>query len=150
MGTAVATLTPATPPKESVEKTYSYFDAATLESKSEKVTVEFTPPASLAEAMERVGNDQTAIQNAITSYLRRSVLRDAKIAVLSKGVSKKIVLNVLKPFRALPPWSLIEDRGKQTSEILSMLRSNPAIMEAIKAANAAAPADADGDEDDDE
>lgn len=149
MGTTAVTPTEVTPVAEKVEKNYSYFDAATLESKSEKVEVSFTPPATLAEAMERVGNDQDVIKSALTSYLRRSALRDAKVSVLSKGVSKKIVLNVLKPLRNLPPWSLIEDRTKQTNELLTMLRNTPALIDAIKAANAAAPATAEDDEDED-
>lgn len=145
----MASIAAPTPAVEKVEKTYSYFDGTTLESKTETVTVEFAPPASLADAMSRIDNSQDTVLKALTNYLRRAVLSEAKKSVLSKGVSKKIVLGVLRPFRALPPWSTM-DRAKQTEALLTMLRSNPAILEAIKAANAASDVDDDDNDGDDE
>jgi len=141
--------TPAVPTVEIIEKSYSYFDGTTLESRTEPVKVEFTAPITLTDAMTRIDNSQEVVLRALTSYLRRAALSEAKKSVLSKGVSKKIVLGVLRPFRALPPWSTM-DRAKQTEALLTMLRSNPAILEAIKAANAASDVDDDDNDGDDE
>lgn len=140
MGT---TATPAAPAVKAIEKTYSYFDASTFESKDEKVTVNFVPPTDLADAMSRIGNDQGIVLSALTAYLQRAALSAAKREVMSKGISKKIVLSVLKPFRMLPPWSNIEKRTEQTEELLKMLRSNEPIIAAIKAASAADTGDDD-------
>ncbi len=139
--------TPTAPAAKALEKTYSYFSADTFESVDEKVTVNFVPPADLADAMSRIGNDQGIVLNALTAYLQRAALSAAKHEVMSKGVSKKIVLSVLKPFRMLPPWSNIEKRTEQTEELLKMLRANEPIIAAIKAANAVVGA---ADDDDDE
>lgn len=140
---------PKGPEPVKIEKTYKYFSPETFELVSEKVERTFVPPADLADAMSRIGSDQGIVLKALTSYLSRAALREAKMSVTSKGISKNIVLSVLRPFRAMPPFNAIEDRTKQTDELLKMLRSNPAMVEVIKAASlSAAASDTDNDDDD--
>lgn len=139
-----------------IEKTYKYFSPETFELVSEKVERTFVPPVDLADAMSRIGNDQGIVLKALTSYLSRAALREAKLSVTSKGIGKSIVLSVLRPFRAMAPFNALvsdkptpEERAKQTDELLKMLRSNPAMIEVIKAASlSAAASDTDNDDDD--
>ena len=142
------TPTAVTPSPVTLEKVYKYFDADTLETKSEKVAVTFNPANDLQDAMGRIGNDQGVVLKALNSYLKRASLQAAKRNVMSKGVSRTVVLSVLRPLRALPPWSLIEDKAKQTDELLKILRSNPAMLEAIRAGAAQVNDDDDEDESD--
>lgn len=147
MGTVVTNPTPATPVAEKIEKSYGYFSPDTFETVTEKRTIEFMVPASLTDAMARIGNDQEVVLKALSSFLRRQALSAVKQEVMSKGLNKKVVLGILRPFRALPPYSGIEDRAKQTEALLKLLRDSPIVLEAVKAASAATPVDADDDED---
>ena len=131
------------------QKVYSYFSPDTFESVSETVDVTFNKPTDLQDAMARIGNDQSIVLKALTSWLQRQTYAEAKRQVLGKGISKKIVLSVLRPFRSLSPWSAIEDRKAQTEELLKAVRSNPGLLEMIKTASMAAVA-SDTDDDDDE
>lgn len=164
-----------------IEKTYKYFDLDTFEQKSETVNVEFTPPSDLNEANTRLnalGNANDVLLQAITAYLRTKALNAAEQTVVSKGGRKSVVLAVLKPFRAMPPFNsmfVLDASGKvvtetytvargerkgqsvtenkvdkvaQTKAILDLVKSNPAMINAIKQASLEATAD--GEETDDE
>lgn len=138
-----------------VDKTYKYFDLDTLESKSETVPVEFEPAKDLAEAQTRMGGDESVLLKAMNDYLRAQTFGEAERSVTSKGGRKSVVFAICKPFRALPPWNSMHvlnadgtpkvengekviDRAAQTSSILQIVKSNPAMIEAIRAGSATA------------
>ncbi len=150
MGTTAVNPTEATPATEKIVKKYGFFSADTFEMVNEERTVDFVPPVSLSDAMARIGNDQDVVLKALTGFLRRQALNAVKQEVMSKGLNKKVVLGILRPFRALPPYSLIEDRKKQTEELLKLLRDSPVVLAAVKAASAATPATEDDEDEDDE
>ncbi len=148
-------------------KKYKYFDLVTFEIKTEEVPITFDPAKDLAEAHERVGGDGTVLLKALNAYLKSVVLMEAEKSVTSKGGKKSVVLAICKPFRALPPWnSMYEmtvdaegkptpkvengekviDRGRQTKAILDIVKSNEAMLNAIRAGSALA---SDDDEDND-
>lgn len=151
---ATSPVTPAVPggpvPVE-VEKTYRYFDLDTFDEKSEKVTITFTPAGTYADALGRIGSDEKIALEAINGYLQRMAFREKKREVAAKGAPKRIVLNVIKPFRALPPWDgMSEDRPAQTKAILEAIRSNAVMVNAIKAASLKAAESGEEDEGDEE
>lgn len=134
-------------------KKYKYFDLDTFEQKEESVTVEFTPAKDLAEAHTRVGGDDAVMLAALNAYLKGQVLAEAEKSVTSKGGRKSVVFAICKPFRALPPWNTmyelnadgtpkvvdgekVIDRAKQTESILNIVKSNQAMLDAIRAGSA--------------
>lgn len=152
------TETPVNPPV-SIKKTYKFYNDA-LELVSKEVEVSFTPAADAASAMSRLGNNEALILRALNAQLQKLTVSEARKSSVLGGISKKILLNVIKPFRLLPPWSLMVDEAlagaakaeakrKQTASLLDMIRGNPVILEAIKTASASAT-DEDEDEGDDD
>lgn len=138
------------PKSVEVEKTYVYFDKETLEQKDEKVKITFTPAATLDEAMNRVGGDQETILKALNAFAQRNEFRNAKAEVLKKGINTKILMGVLRPFRAMPPYNALDkNRKEQTKQLLAMLKSAPVILAAI-IAQSDATANSDDDDDDSE
>ena len=136
------------PVTETLEKEYTYFDAE-LTQKSEKATVSFTAPANLQEAMDRISNNSDVVKDALTAYLRRAALKEARSAVLSKGISKKTVLNFIKAWREMPQYRTISERKEQTAQILKDIKDIPQILAMLKAKAAEDMAkDEDGDDDD--
>lgn len=142
---------PVEPKTEKVQKTYRYFDLETFDEKSETVEITFTPAPSYADALARIGSDEKIATLAINGYLQRMAFREKKSEVARKGAPKKIVLNVIKPFRALPPWdAMAEDRPAQTKAILDAIRTNDVMVGAIKAASLKAAESGEEDEGDEE
>lgn len=139
---------PATVP--TISKTYKYFDLDSMSKKSETVEVPFTAPATYAEAVARVGNDESKLLKAVTAELRADALATAAESVKAKGASSAIVMKFVGPWRMAPPYDGIEDRGKQTSAILEFFKANPAFITAIKAASAKAEAEGVSEENDSE
>jgi hypothetical protein len=150
MGSQAAT--PTAPAAVTVKKVYKYFHLDTFAEVSENAEVTFTPPADYGEAMQRIGNDSGVVLKAVTAYLQRAAFNEKRKEIAGKGASKKIVLGVIKPLRNLPPWSGMEsDRKAQTESLLQMVKANPVMVEAIKAASIeAANADDDDEQGDDE
>lgn len=151
--TPVATETAVSP--VAIKKTYKYYNDA-LELVSKEVEVSFTPATDAASAMNRLGNNEAVILKALNAQLQKLTISEGRKSAVTGGISKKILLNVIKPFRLLPPWSLMVDESltgaakgeakrKQTASLLDMIRGNSVILEAIKTASAA---DVDEDEDD--
>jgi hypothetical protein len=158
-----------------LKKVYKYFDLNDFKIKSEAKEIPFTPAETLAEAHERVGGDEKVLLKALNSYLKAEVLKAAEAEVTSKGGKKSVVLAICKPFRALPPWNAmfkmtaevidgvptgkmipevsdgekVIDREKQTAAILDIVKSNEAMLNAIRAGSAQASED-DEDENDGE
>lgn len=140
-----------------LKKVYKYFDLTTFESKSEEKTVSFEPAKDLAEAHTRMGGDDAVLLKALNGYLKAEALAQAEAEVTSKGGRKSVVFAICKPFRALPPWNAmyvlnadgsikvedgekVIDRAAQTASILNVVKSNQAMIDAIRAGSAA-PAD---------
>lgn len=147
MGTAP--VTPA-PGAEVIKKTYKYFDLESFDEKSEQVEVTFMPAGSYGEAMQRISGDEATALKAINAFLQRLSFSEKRREIAAKGAPRKTVLGVAKAFRSLPPWDAIKDRKEQTKSILSMIRQNTAIVEAIKAASLKAAEAGDEEEDDEE
>lgn len=158
--------TPAENPNK-LEKTYKYFDLESFESKSETVVDEFVPATNLAEVNERINGDEAILIAAMNAYLKAQKLAEMEKSVASKGGKKSVVFQVIRPFRAMPPFNvigatkdakgqwvkdkegniIISDRAAQTKAILEMVKKNPDMIESIKAASLEAPAEGEESED---
>lgn len=156
-----------------LKKVYKYFDLTDFTIKSEEKSIPFTPAKDLAEAHERVGGDEKILLKALNAFLKSEVLKAAEAEVTSKGGKKAVVLAICKPFRALPPWNTmfkmtaevvdgvptgkmipevsdgekVIDREKQTKAILEIVKSNEAMLNAIRAGSAEASDDDEADND---
>lgn len=146
---------PGNPVVATIKKAYRFFNES-LQLVSKEVEVQFTPAVDAAEAMQRLGNDEKLILKALNAQLQRLAISDARKSALAGGLSKKILLNVIKPFRSMPPWNSMVDenltgpakseaRKKQTEALLELVKSNSVMLEAVKAASANSD-----DEDDDD
>lgn len=152
--------TPETTPT-GIEKTYKYFDLDTFETKTETVKVDFTEETELASALSKIGNDESIILRAINALLKAEALAKAEQSVIEKGGRKSVVLAVMKPFRAMPPFNSYfvtdsagkkvmrtrktrsgetvtepaMDKARQDKEIMNLLKANPALIASIKQAS---------------
>lgn len=137
-----------------LEKSYSYFDMDSFEVKKEKVEVPFTPAKDFNEAVQRFNSDQEKLVEALNAALQRATLSDAAKAVKAKGPSKKIVYDTIRGLRALEPYASMnpepgtkEGRKAQTAALLELVKSTPAIMEAIRVTSLKAAEAGEDDED---
>jgi len=154
---------PTTVQPEEIEKKVKFFDLATFELKEATFKASFTPPATFDEAVSALnslmGNDPEKMKAALTPILRdAAIASQKKIAVGENGAPKKIVLDYIKNYRDIPPFSSIvtTEKGKspdwkkqydvQTVRILEEIKNVPFIVNAIKAAAALSTA---SDEDED-
>ena len=154
---------PTVPQAEEIEKKVKFFDLATFELKEAAFKASFTPPASFDEAVSALnslmGSDPEKMKAALTPILRdAAIASQKKIAVGENGAPKKIVLDYIKNYRDIPPFSSIvtTEKGKspdwkkqydvQTVRILEEIKNVPFIVNAIKAAAALSTA---SDEDED-
>lgn len=135
-----------------IEKTVKYLDFETLEPKSEKISVPFSPATDLQAAYAAIGNDQERILKAINQMLLKDAVRGAKATVASKGINKSVLMKTIANFRLLPPYDSMEDRKAQTKALFDLVLSTPPIFNAVKAASlkAAETDDESSDEDSDE
>src|SRR5207244_6259906 len=144
---------PAAPVAEMIEKTAKFFDLSTFELKEAPFKVSFTPPATFDEAVSALnslmGSDPEKMKAALTPILRdAAIASQKKIAVGENGAPKKIVLDYIKNYRDIPPFSAIvtTEKGKspdwkkqydvQTMRILEKIKNVPIIVNAIHAAAA--------------
>src|SRR6267142_6691566 len=151
------------PVVEVIEKTAKFFDLSTFELKEAPFKVSFTPPATFDEAVSALnslmGSDPEKMKAALLPILRdAAVASQKKIAVGENGAPKKIVLDYIKNYRDIPPFSSIvtTEKGKskewkgqydlQTIRILEEIKNVPFIVNAIKSAAALSTA---SDEDED-
>ena len=154
---------PTTVQPEEIEKKVKFFDLATFELKEATFKASFTPPATFDEAVSALnslmGNDPEKMKAALTPILRdAAIASQKKIAVGENGAPKKIVLDYIKNYRDIPPFSstVTTEKGKspdwkkqydvQTVRILEEIKNVPFIVNAIKAAAALSTA---SDEDED-
>ena len=154
---------PVVPQAEEIEKKVKFFDLATFELKEATFKASFTPPATFDEAVSALnslmGSDPEKMKAALTPILRdAAIASQKKIAVGENGAPKKIVLDYIKNYRDIPPFSSIvtTEKGKspdwkkqydvQTVRILEEIKNVPFIVNAIKAAAALSTA---SDEDED-
>lgn len=151
------TATPAATP--TIKKTYKYYND-NLELVSKEVEVVFVPASDATDAMNRLGNNEALILKALNAQLQRLAISDGRKSAVAGGINRKILLGILKPFRLLPPYNKMVDetltgaakseaKRKQNSALLEMLKGNPVILEAIKAASQNADDDEDDDTEDD-
>jgi hypothetical protein len=147
-----------------IKKVYKYFDLDTFENKTESVDIQFTPATNITDALANISqeNQQAFILEAINSANRAQALAKAEEAVIAKGGKKSVVLSVMKPFRAMPPFNsyfVFEtdgktkklrtrktrsgetvtepemDKSRQDKEIMALLKAQPALMASIRQAS---------------
>lgn len=124
--------------------------------KFERVTVEvkYSVPAPLTDVSQVSSIPAEQLLKVVNAGLKRQALLDAKASI--KGTSPKIVNQMVNAWRFLPPYSDLvkkdangdvtaESRKAQTQAIFAFIKSQPAILDALKAASLAAT-----DEDDEE
>lgn len=153
---------PATDNK--VKKSVKFFDLSTGKEGKKEYEFIFNPSENYADAMTRVqaiANSEKLILAALNSVLESSAASEAKkTAIPENGVSKKAVLEFLKPFRNIPPYSadVTKEKGqdgwkeqynKQTDHILADAIKNEFMLNAMKAAASVSSTD-DSDEDESE
>lgn len=124
-------------PTDTIKKTYKYFDLDSFDQKSVEKDISFTPAVDLAEAHSRIGGDESVLLKALNAFLRAEVLAKAEAEVAALGGRKSVVLSIAKPLRLVPQFAKIENRAEQTKAILEMLKSSPAMIDAIRQASLA-------------
>lgn len=127
-----------TPSANTIEKTFSFLDAETLEQKEETVAIPFSPATNMEEAMSRLGNNAEKITAALNSAALKSAIKEVKAQIMGRGISKTVLLKTVAAFRSLPPFNSIQDRGEQTKQLFALVKSMPTLFEAVKAASVAA------------
>ena len=141
------------PEAEEISKTIKFYDLKTFDLSETTIKATFTPPATFQEAMTALSTlmqgNQESLRDALTPILRNAALTNQKkTAIGENGASKKIVLDQIKNFRDVPPFSTIvtAERGKpgwkeqyqkQTDAIIAEVKNVPFIVNAIKAKAAA-------------
>lgn len=126
--------------------------------KFEKVTKEvaFNRPTPLKSMDEVLNLPEKDVLEIVNLGLVRNAWKQARASIT--GVSPKIINQFVNVWRMLPPYSEMvekdsdggvtkESRRKQTLAIYSFIKSQPSILESLKAAAANASAD---DEDEEE
>jgi len=141
---------------EEIEVKRRGFNLDTFERESLEGKITFTPlpeEGYLEESLKRVDGDQERLRDLLQASMRRLAIQEKKNALQPNPEtqknwipSAKAVLAFVNNFRGIAPYSAEKDRKKQTGMIVAFLRSNPALMEALKTLALAAK-DAGEDED---
>lgn len=144
-----------------IKKIYSYFDLDKFEKVEEEREVPVFVPKTSDEVLAIVAADNTILTKAVNAHLKRAELRKIKMEVASKGGDTAYVSAMAKPFRAMPPWSVmyeigpdgkpkVDDKGEkiidrpaQTKSIYDFIKANPALVQSIKQATLDAAANDD-------
>ena len=132
------------------------FNLDTFERESLEGKIQFTPLPKenyLEEALRRIDGNQEKLQELLNAAMRRNAILSEKDALQPNPEtqknwipSAKAVLAFVNNFRGIAPYSAEKDRKKQTGMIVAFLKSNPALMDALKTLALAAK-DAGEDED---
>lgn len=150
MATSVTPINTASAQPKAVKKTYKYFNLDTFEEVKETVEVPFVPAGDFQNAVQRLENNEVKILSALNAYLQRAAFAEARANIATKGASKKIVFDVIRPLRGLSPYDVMP-KAEQTAALLAFVKSTPMLMDSIKASSLkAAEAGEDEDGDDDE
>lgn len=144
-------MTPETTPQTVTDKitvAVNLFDLEKFERRSVEKEIAFTPSKTMAEALERVGGDESKLLSIINTGEKRSARQEAKSSLYTETlVSPKAISAFVNGFK--PLYKLESDtkdgRAKQRQQIYAFIRSNDAVLAAVKQAAAAFK-----DEDDDD
>ena len=136
--------TPASVPL--IKKTYKYFDLASFTEVKEEVEIPFVPASDFNEAVQRLDGAADKILKALNDALQRMAFSDARKSIATKGASKKVVFDLIRPMRNMEPWASNKDRKGQTKMLLDLVRSTPQLMESVRVTSLKA-AEADDDDD---
>lgn len=147
-----------------IKKVYSYFDLDAFEKKTVEKEIPPFISKTTDEVLALVAADNTILTKSVNAYLKRQELRKVKLEVAALGGDTAIVSALAKPFRAMPPWSVmheldstgkpkvdeegnkIVDRKAQTASIYDFIRANPSLVASIKQATLEAAANEDDDD----
>ena len=133
-------------PAPLIKKTYKYFDLASFTEVKEEVEIPFVPAADFNEAVQRLDGAADKILKALNDALQRMAFSDARKSIATKGASKKVVFDLIRPMRNMEPWASTKDRKEQTKMLLDLVRSTPQLMESVRVTSLKA-AEADDDDD---
>lgn len=139
-----------------IKKTFKFFDE-NFTSQSKDIEVKFVPATTYAEALQRLNDEKTATAALNVALENLAVAEERKKVVGSLGLSKKAVLDFIKPFRGVPKYAALvttekgdagwkDQYNKQTDAILADCKGNEFVMMNIRAA-AQNASDDDTDED---
>jgi hypothetical protein len=126
-----------------VKATGSYFDAATLEEKSEEVTIDFVPAASFDEAMSRINSDEKLVVKAVNALLLTQAKAQATRTINAKGLDTASLFNFIRPMRESEPYASMlvngpdgkvtaESRAAQTKALIEFVASIPSMLGVVR------------------
>lgn len=117
------------------------FDLTKFERVSVEKEIEFIPSKTMADALAKVGNDESKLLEVIQAGERRTAINEARKSLYSDNlVSPKAVsafVNGFKPLYSFKQLGVKDDkegRAAQRAAIYGFIRTNPAILEAIRSA----------------
>lgn len=126
-----------------ITKKYSFYNE-NLEPEEKTVEVPFTEAKTYEEAVSRLGNDTASLTRAINATLRRQALKAEMLKVRGQGISSKVLMEFIRPYREVPKFKAVTDWTEQTKMILSEIKNVSFILDAVRAKSAA-----EGDEEED-
>jgi hypothetical protein len=134
---------------ETASKKIKFYDLSTFEETEKTVDLSFTPAGSQEEALTRLSaalnSDEEALRDAINSILRdKEFAAQKRTAIGENGAPKKVVLDFIKNWRDVPPYSSLvttekgdanwkKEYNAQTSAILKDVKDVPFVVNGIKA-----------------
>lgn len=126
---------PAEPEKITVKR--KLFDLGAFKTVSKESEISFNAPLTVAEFLERLGNEEAKILKVGTAGLRRIAIQDAKRELGGDNlVSPKVISNFVNQFRPNFPLDPKDgddkaQRKAQTKRVFDMLASSDALKAAI-------------------
>jgi len=153
---ATTTVKPTVPEgSELVEFKKRAFNLAKFERETLSGTMIFTPVKDLDEALIRLDNDDEKLVDGINQFLKRKEMLEAKSKLIDPSnpdivASAKAIMQFAANFYAVAPYSAIKDKKKRKEAVFAFIKSNDALMAALRTIAAAVPATEDDDDDETE
>ena len=130
---------PSTVKSEKITGKFKTFNVEKWEFETTDVDADFTPAATLEEALSRLGNDEKIIVPLLNDVLKERTLESKR----PSGPSKNSVLDFIKSWRQAEPFRSMVTTSKgdkdwkpqydaQTSAILEKTKNIPPVVEMIK------------------
>ncbi len=119
---------------EVIESKFEYLDA-NLDTKEAEIKVNFTPPATAEDGMQRLGGDSEKLLKAITNLLRSEAIDAAEsTAIPADAINKSFVVSMAVPYRSMPQFARVapESRADQTKKIFAYFKSKPSVMAMLR------------------
>ena len=126
---------------ETIEVKRRGFNLDTFEKESLTGKIEFEPlpkEGFIESALARVNGDTSKFYELVNNSVRRDAVLTMRNELNPPETSPnwipsaKVVLNFVNNFREMAPYKSESDRKKQTTMIVAFLKSQPAMMDALK------------------